>query len=262
MNEEMKKCAAKILGSPDAQVVQTREIEMDEPLLICGFPSAGVVGTIAANTIIEQSEMEEIAHVRSKYMPSAAVFMDGRLRHPFRVYASKDKKLLLVTTELPVAEQGMYQVSSALLDWAAELGVKETVVLDGIPVQGMPSERKVLYAAEEEKIADLEEQEEMEILQKGIITGIAGSILSETLCRDMVGFALLTPALTMIPDPEGAVKLLQALTKLYDVEVDVSELQESADKIREKMRDMAKQVDGMRQGQQPGVPSGYERIYA
>jgi uncharacterized protein len=259
MNED---CAVKILGSPEAQVIQTKEFEIEQPLLVCCFPSAGVVGTIAANTMIEQFKMDEVAHVRSKYMASAAVFLDGRLRHPFRIYGHKEKHLLVVTAELPVADEGLYSVSSALLDWGATVGVKETVILDGIPVQGLPSDRKVLYAAEEEKLRDLEKDDTMEILKKGIITGIAGSILSETLCRDMVGFALLTPAIAMIPDPEGAVQLLQALNRLYHVNVDVTELKESAVEIRKKMEEMAQQVDGMRR-QQPGTDrSRYERMYA
>ena len=174
-------CDAKVLGAPEAHVVQTKELELDTPLMVCCFPSAGVVGPIAAHTIIEQFKMEEIAHLRSKYMPSAAVFLEGRLRHPFRIYAQKELNLIVLTAELPVSEEGLYAVSSALLDWGASMGVKETVVLDGIPVQGLPSERKVLFAAEEEKIAELEKTENMEILDKGIITGIAGSILSETL---------------------------------------------------------------------------------
>ncbi|MFX1482562.1 MAG: proteasome assembly chaperone family protein [Promethearchaeota archaeon] len=260
MNE--KDCPAKILGSPEAQVVQTGEVEMEQPLLVCCFPSAGVVGTIAAQEMIQQFEMDEVAHVRSRYMPSAAVFQDGRLRHPFRIYGKKEKNLLVVTAELPVADEGLYMVSSTLLDWGTTVGVKETVILDGIPVQGLPSDRKVLYAAEEEKIADLAEEKDMEILSKGIITGIAGSILSETLCRAMVGFALLTPAIAMVPDPAGAVQLLEALNKLYHVDVDVSGLKESAEEIRAKMEEMAQQVDSMRRQQPtPGRP-GYERMYA
>ncbi|MHA2359782.1 MAG: proteasome assembly chaperone family protein [Candidatus Thorarchaeota archaeon] len=256
-------CAVKILGAPDAQVVQTKDIVMEQPLLVCCFPSAGVVGTIAAQTLIKNFEMEEVAHVRSRYMPSAAVLQEGRRRHPFRVYGHKEKNLLVVTAELPVAEEGLYMVSSALLDWGATMGVKETVILDGIPVQGIPTNRKVLFAAEEEKISDLAEDDTMEILTKGIITGIAGSILSETLCREMVGFALLTPAIAMVPDPEGAIQLLEALNRLYKVDVDVTELKESAAEISRKMEEMAQQVDGMRQQQQPGRGRpGYERMYA
>jgi predicted ATP-grasp superfamily ATP-dependent carboligase len=70
-----KDCDAKVLGAPDAHVVQTSEIKLDNPLMVCCFPSAGVVGPIAAHAIIEQFKMDEIAHLRSKYMPSAAVFL-------------------------------------------------------------------------------------------------------------------------------------------------------------------------------------------
>jgi uncharacterized protein len=211
--------------------------------------------------MITQFEMEEVAHVRSRYMPSAAVFQDGRLRHPFRVYAHEEKNLLVVTAELPVADDGLYMVSSALLDWGATVGVKETVILDGIPVQGLPSDRKVLFAAEEEKVSELVKDDTMEILTKGIITGIAGSILSETLCREMVGFALLTPAIAMVPDPEGAVQLLEALNRLYETDVDVTELKESAVEIRKKMEEMAQQVDGMRRQQPSAGTPRYERMY-
>lgn len=257
-----KECDARILGAPDAHVVQTQDIELTSPLMICCFPSAGVVGPIAAHTIIDQFNLEEIAHLRSRYMPSAAVFLEGRLRHPFRIYADKKRNLIVVTAELPVADEGLYVVSSALLDWAASMGVKETVILDGIPVEGLPSNRKVLFAAEEEKIPDLSKVKSMEILDKGIITGIAGSILSETLCRSMIGFALLTPAITVIPDPGGAEQLLDALNTLYRLKIDLTELKEGSEIIRRKMEEMAQQVDGMQRRQQVTGRSGYERMYA
>ncbi|MGY5880959.1 MAG: PAC2 family protein [Candidatus Thorarchaeota archaeon] len=256
-------CEAKILGAPEAHVVQTKEMEFESPLMVCCFPSAGVVGPIAAHTIIDQFKMEEIAHLRSKFMPSAAVFLDGRLRHPFRIYGSQKLNLILITAELPVSEEGLYAVSSTLLDWGASMGVKETVILDGIPVQGIPSERKVLFAAEEEKIPDLAKNEQMQILDKGIITGIAGSILAETLCRSMIGFALLTPAIAVVPDPGGAQQLLEALNQLYKLNIDLTELMEGSEIIRKKMEEMAQQVDGMQK--QQAVTSGsqrYERMYS
>ncbi|MGV9168561.1 MAG: proteasome assembly chaperone family protein [Promethearchaeia archaeon] len=250
------------LGAPDAKIVQTKDVDMDEPLLICGFPSAGLVGSIAANTIINQFDMEQIAFLRSKHIPSAAVFFEGRLRHPFRIYASKEKNLLVATTELPVEKSGLYEVTSCLLDWAAKQGSTETVVLDGIPVQGIPSERKVLYATEEEKMAELRDHEELDILKKGVITGIAGSILAETLTRKMIGFTFLTPAVSVIPDPEGAIKLLNIVDMFYDIDIDTTELEESAEQIKQKMREMAEQVDGMRQQQEDIGRTGYQRLYA
>jgi uncharacterized protein (TIGR00161 family) len=250
------------LGAPDAKVVQVQDIKAEKPLMICCFPSSGLVGTIAANTIIEQFDMKEVAFLRSKFIPSAAVFLEGQLKHPFRIHASDEHNLIVVTAEVPVAQQGMYHVSSCLLDWAKSQGVQETVILDGIPVRGMPSDRKVLYASEVEKMKELSEGNELEMLKKGIITGVAGSILSETLSREMTGFALLTPAVAVMPDPKGASMVLKALAKLYDVDIDVSELEDQAEDIRKRLREMAEQVDGMRKQQAQSQGEEFERLYA
>ena len=111
-------------------------------------------------------------------------------------------------------------------------------------------------------MADLEKDESMDVLKKGIIGGIAGSILSETLCRDMVGFALLTPAVAIVPDPDGAIQLLHALNRLYNTNVDVSGLAEDAEQIKRKMEEMAQEVEGMRRKQPSTSRPGFERMYA
>lgn len=73
-------------GIPEVQVVETQEAIFNEPIVILGFSGPGLVGGIAVTHIIEQLEMKETAHVRSMYLPPVVVFLDGELRHPFRVY--------------------------------------------------------------------------------------------------------------------------------------------------------------------------------
>jgi predicted ATP-grasp superfamily ATP-dependent carboligase len=71
---------------PEVDIVETEKVELKEPLLIFGFVGAGLVAQIAVNQIIDQLNMKEIAHVRSRYIPPSVVFIDGKLKHPFRVY--------------------------------------------------------------------------------------------------------------------------------------------------------------------------------
>jgi predicted ATP-grasp superfamily ATP-dependent carboligase len=78
----------------------------------------------------------------------------------------------------------------------------------------------------------------------------------------MVGFALLTPAITVVPDPGGAQQLLEALNALYDLKIDISELKEGSDTIRKKMEEMAQQVDGMQRQQAGQGSQRYQRMYA
>lgn len=105
---------------PEVNVVETEKAELKEPLVILGFAGAGLVGGIAVSHIIDRIRMKEIAHVRSRYMPPAVVFMDGELRHPFRIYSDDEGKLSVVICEVPLRSDGSYPTAATLLDWAEE----------------------------------------------------------------------------------------------------------------------------------------------
>jgi predicted ATP-grasp superfamily ATP-dependent carboligase len=64
----------------------------------------------------------------------------------------------------------------------------------------------------------------------------------------------------MVPDPEGAVKLLQALNRLYNVGAEIDELQKSGEMIKEKMHEVAEHNEGQRRGE--AARRGYERMFA
>ena len=77
---------------PEAEIFEIKEKKLKSPIIFAGFVGAGLVGPVAINHIIEKLEMSEIAVMRSKYLPPSTVFMNGRLRHPFRFYATKKER--------------------------------------------------------------------------------------------------------------------------------------------------------------------------
>lgn len=242
--------------APEAKIVETEEVELNQPLLISGFVGAGLVGPIAVNHILEQLEMKEIAHVKSRYLPPAAVFTEGKLRHPFRIYANSDGSVCAMICEVPLRSDGLYPIAHTLLDWAEGKGMKEVIVLEGAPVKGIPKERSSYCAAEANKCKKLQEKG-IEILTKGLIGGIAGSILSECMTRKIVGITILTPAVAFIPDPEGGATLLEALNKAYDLEIDTSELLSKAKDIKKRLKEVAQQYRRARRSERKReVPEG------
>lgn len=245
-------------GISEVNVVETEKPELKKPLVILGFAGAGLVGGIAVTHIIDQLKMEKIAHVRSRYMPPAVVFMDGELRHPFRIYSGKEGKLCAIVCEIPLRSDGLYPIASTLLDWAEEKGVSELVVLEGAPVRGIPKKRKAFCAAEPEKRKECEEKG-VKMIQAGIIRGIAGSILNECLARRITGVAFLTPAVAFMPDPEGAAVLIEALNNVYDLKVNTKELLSKAEEIKQKLKEVAERHRRMRKAEEKrGIP---EKIY-
>jgi uncharacterized protein len=238
----------------DVSIVETEKADLKEPLVMLGFAGAGLVGGIAITHIVDTLKMKEIAHVRSKYLPPAAVFMDGKLRPPFRIFSGQDGKLCAVVSETPLRSEGVYHIASALLDWAEENHAKEIVVLEGVAVRGIPKEHPSFCVAEPEKIKECKKKG-IKMMSRGVIGGIAGSILNECLTRKITGVAFLTPAIAFAPDPEGAVALIEAINKVYGLEVDTKELLEKAEEIKKKLKELADRHRKMRKAEEKrGAP--------
>ncbi len=247
---------AKKFGTPEVEIVEVKDLGLKEPLVISGFVGAGLVGSIAVDHIINQLKMEEIAYVRSKHLPPAAVFVGERLRHPFRIYGSKKDNLCAIICEIPLRYEGIYPVSSAILDWVEEKGAKEMVVLEGEPVPGLPKERKPYCVTEFEK-CEIFKEKGIELHSKGVIVGMAGAVLNECLARKIEGTALLTPAITFMPDPEGAATLVDALNTSHGLKIGTSELLAKANEKREKLKEISEQYEKMK-----ATTKEPERMYA
>jgi predicted ATP-grasp superfamily ATP-dependent carboligase len=54
--------------SNEVEIITVKELDIKEPLVICGFVGAGLVGVIAAEHLIAQLKMEEVAYVRTEYL--------------------------------------------------------------------------------------------------------------------------------------------------------------------------------------------------
>jgi len=181
------------------------------------------------------------------------------LRHPFRIYSDEEGKVCAIISEVPLPSESSYPIASALLNWIEERGVRELVVFEGIPVKGMPKKRSPFCAAEPKKRKECEEKG-VKMTSRGVIYGIVGSILNECLTRKITGLALLTPAVTFMPDPEGAVVLIDALNNIYNLRIDTQELADQGDKIRQTLKEIAERYKRMRRNEERRGVS--ERIYA
>jgi uncharacterized protein len=222
----------------DAEIIQVSDAEVRGPHLLAGFLGAGLVGTIAVNQIIAGLKLAEVGYVRSRFVPPAAVFFDGKLRHPFRIYAGTEAHVIALICELPIRADGLQAVAKAIADWAESKSVNDVIVLDGIPVRGIPKTRRTYCAAEEERCKELASRG-IQIVESGYIGGLGGALLSECLVRKLDGVAMLTPATTFIPDPGGAAELVNSFNKIYGFNVATEELERKATDIKNQLKEMA-----------------------
>jgi uncharacterized protein len=267
---------------PLTKVVQ-RKKKLNSPILIAGFPGAGLVGSISTSYIINKLHMNQMACVESEFIVPGVIYAEGKLRHPFRLYSNEEGDVCVLVCEAPIMVHGMYSVLDTVVKWALDNKVKEVMVLDGIAIEGLPDSKRVpIILSSDGKAADaanlihddnnnnnssdVTNKKEKEDDDDGssiypttaFIGGIAGGILSSCLSNGIASKALLIFAARGMPDPEGSAILIESLSKITNNEnlkIDTQQLRKQGASLKTRMekiiQSFAEQQQGQQQGQNP-----------
>jgi len=214
--------------SSDDEVHEIKKTVLNSPIIFAGFVGAGLVGPLSVGYVVDKLKMEEIGYLRSRHLPPSTVFMQGRLRHPFRFYANNDGTICAIICEITLQMQGLYDIISTILDWAEKKGSHEIVILDG--VASATHDDKAFCAAEDD-LCRVMENNDIKMIPQGFITGVAGGILNECLVRKIQGVTLLVKASDKKPDPLAAATLVDAVNRAYHMSIDTTELRKKKKRI-------------------------------
>jgi predicted ATP-grasp superfamily ATP-dependent carboligase len=113
-------------------IPSSSHIILNNAIMIAGFPSPGMIGSIVAEQLIEQIGMHQIAYVHSKYVLPGVLWAGGKLRHPFRIYGNEDGSICLLTCDVPITSTGIGTISANIIRWCCENSVNKVVVVSGI----------------------------------------------------------------------------------------------------------------------------------
>jgi uncharacterized protein len=228
----------------DTRVVEFEKSQFQKPLVIGGFVGPTLIGVITASYLIEQLNLHEVAHVRSSHIPPVTVYVGGKLRHPFRIYTNDRADLIITMCEVPIGLTGLYEVTYALLDWLEKIQPRELVVVDGIPVQGIPQERKALAVGDQKRVQQLQKQG-LENAQAALITGMGGAILSECLSRRISCISLLTQGSITVPDPAAVLTIVNALNTIYNLSIETKVLEQNVSQLNQELKEISDQYQKM-----------------
>ena len=219
----------------DNQVYEIKKTVLKSPIIFAGFVGAGLVGPLSVGYMIEKLKMKEIAYLRSRHLPPSTVFMQGRLRHPFRLYSNNDGTICAVICEITLPF-GLHDIVNTILDWAEKNGSHEIVILDG--VASRTHDGKAFCAAEED-LCRVMESNDINMIPQGFITGVAGGLLNECLMRPIQGITLLVKANDKGADPLAAATLLDAVNRAYGLNINTSDLRKKKKRIGEDFRELS-----------------------
>jgi uncharacterized protein len=254
------------------------KLQNSKSVLIAGFPGPGLVGSISTSYIIDKLNMQQIACVESQYISPGVIFIDGKLRHPFRLYANEAGNVCVLVCEAPLMINGIHSVLDTVMDWAIKNTIQEVLVLDGVPVQGIPrSDRHttILQSTEMENNITKDNSNEKEgnisisdnkghiqsnfnnsAIEESLkkyttfIGGIAGGLLSACLSNQIPCAAILVPSSSGIPDPEGAALLIESYNSIIkdeNLKIDTTQLKEQGQILKRQLEQIIKAEQDQRE---------------
>ncbi|NKE37964.1 proteasome assembly chaperone family protein [Natronococcus sp. JC468] len=227
---------------------QGPEVSLENPTLVEGFPGVGLVGKIATDHLVTELDMEYYASLDCEGLPRVVTYRggEGRARPPVRIYASEDHDLLALQSDAPIASDAVDSVTNCVSKWIAEREARP-IYLSGLPAER--EERPSLYGIATGDAAGTLADHDIEAPpDDGVVSGPTGALLNRAAQDGDDGLGLIVESSPQFPDPEAASVLLEdGVAPIADVSINVGELVDRAEEIREKREQFARQMQEMSQ---------------
>jgi len=221
-----------------------------DPILIEGLPGIGQVGKLVAEYMIHMLGAGKIGEIHSIYFPPQVILDETGLarlaRNELFLYQSEGRDLVfLVGDYQSTSNEGHYILADQYCEIAEELKVKRIYTLGGFGVGHLVDEPRVLGAVNRAELRP--EMEEAGVTfnrdepGSGII-GAAGLMLGLSARRGIDAVCLMGETSGYLVDPMSAASVLAILSKLIDVPVDPTRLNDRA-------AEMEKVIEGLVEGE-------------
>jgi uncharacterized protein (TIGR00162 family) len=210
---------------------------LKKPVLIEGLPGMGYVGKLAAEHLVEELGAKKFAEMRSPHFPHhVQIEPDGIIRLAknefYHAHADGKDVVVLVGDAQATSPEGHYETTNKILDLAEQLKVSQIFTLGGYAT-GRYSKRKpqVIGVASHEELMSIFRERGVKIEEgTGPIIGASGLLLELGKLRKMKGTCLLGETHGMLVDHRAAQSVLETLTDILGIKVDMNKLEQRAKK--------------------------------
>jgi uncharacterized protein (TIGR00162 family) len=229
-----------------------------EFVLVSGLPGIAYIGKLSVDYLVQQLKAELIGEVYSKYFPPYVLIRENGLvellrneLHLLRDEAAGDIMFFSGNSQA-FSPEGQYEVADTLLDWAVAHGVKKVFSLAAY-VTDRTFETPNVYgtASSSEALEELKKKGVIP-LDQGIISGENGLIMGLAKKRNVEAVCLLgetrgyqTPTGQYILDAKATKAVLNLLTSILNLKVDMKPLDKQAkemDDIIAKMAEVERRI--------------------
>lgn len=210
----------------DIEYRQLHPLKAKDATVVIGFPTSGLVGSIAASYLTSKLGMKMVGFYSSGKLPPITAIHDYKPMPPIRVYSSPKRNLVVVLSEIVVPVSVSQEMAEHIAKLASDVKAPMVVALGGM---NMHEEPDSVYAVstDERLLNELTKRKLVKKVKEGATTGVIGVLLFPEVLK-MPALALLGESDKERADPDAAVRVLKILSKLLDIKVDTKELENEA----------------------------------
>jgi uncharacterized protein len=228
----------------DVRIVDTRDESLKGAMMVVGFPTHGLVGSVAASYLVHALDMSLVAYITSEQFPPTVIMEEGVVNAPVRLYASKlvcgvDRscdQLVVVIADIQPPLSLLNHLGRVLLDWAEAKGIQLVIAIEGQPIDSDIHGDARVVAMANRAAAPLLERYAFQAAN-GVVTGLAGGIMLGAIGRVTPVLCLVAQAHKDYPDARAAAKVIETVNPLVPLLVlDTKPLRDKARQIEAEVR--------------------------
>jgi len=236
----------------DVTICDFEDNNLEGAIVIAGFPSIGLVSTIAANYLIDALNLKQIGCVNSSQFPALSVVHTGEPLSPVRIYAgtySSQKKIVVFVSEFKPKPNLINSISDEIMNWSLAKKCRLLISPEGMVVEGKSSEDENVsdaYAlASSESARNMLVKKNIPQFKNGIIAGVSGVLLNRGKQSNFDVISILAEAHPNYPDARAAAAAINIMALIMDVEINVTPLYEESERIEKQLQKFHKQAKPM-----------------
>jgi len=221
-----------------------KKVDISNSLVVIGFPTVGVVGTIASRFIIDALKLDIIGAFSSDFFYPVTVVSKGRPLPPVRIYGGNKKcgidggcdQIVIITSEFFPPMNVMRPLANKILEWCENRNCSSIVTIEGFNMANGSKEVPLFGVASTKEGREFLKKQQVELMEEGMVSGISGVLLYEGEIKKVNSMCLLAGVHSDFPDARAAAKVLEVVNKMIpEIEIDPEPLYEEAGKIEEEI---------------------------
>jgi uncharacterized protein (TIGR00162 family) len=227
------------------------------PVLVCGLPGSGYVGKLGADHLVSVFKAKKVIEYEcDSFPPQVNVKEDGTAAplsaELYHAKTGQSKDLLIFTADAqPTTSDGEYRLAEAVINDAKSFGAKRVFTLAAYITGAFSKSPKVYGAATSKELLKLLKENGVILMKEGGITGMNGLIVGMGSLLGLPGAALLGETSGYVIDAGASQAVLESLSKLLKIRIDMSSLKEKAEETEKVITQLKSMADQSREQPMP-----------